>query len=89
MNSAEADSGQSGQGGRPPKQYKAEVFKQALAWLDDEGAQSQSEVIKFMIRIIVKMDDTGGPSDSTLKNWASQILIRFQRQREAIGTTAA
>lgn len=73
--------GRKAQGGRPPKPYKAEVFSQTLAWLDDEGAQSQSEITKFMSEIIAKIDVTGGPSDSTLKNWASEILVGFQRQR--------
>jgi hypothetical protein len=76
---------QKARGGRPPKPYKAEIVRQTLAWLDDEGAQTQSEIIKFMIEIIAKIDDTGGPSDSTLKTWASEILVRFQGRLETIG----
>jgi hypothetical protein len=79
--------GRQAQGGRPPIRYKEKLLRQTLAWLDDEGAQSQSEIIKFMGEIIAKIDVTGGPSGTTLKNWASEISVRFQRQREAIGTT--
>jgi hypothetical protein len=72
-------------GGRPTIVYRDEVINKAVEWLKDEGRQDQSEVIKYMSQTIAKIDREGGPSHSTMKNWAKKALEEFERYLLALG----
>jgi hypothetical protein len=79
----ETDKRETNRGGRPPLPYKASVMAYIFDWLDQEGERPIPEIKAAMVEFIAKIDDQGGPSDSTLKTWANEALAEYRRRCEA------
>jgi hypothetical protein len=72
-------------GGRPAKTYERTAIEQAVKWLDDEGEQPLAETARYLGETAAKFDNQGGPSETTLKNWAREALSEFRRMRATLG----